>query len=133
MVILKNAANDVDDTKIGPIFYLDVSGVLMLWKHKAAGALLEEVHAGNIISLKIDVLIFCCCKWFEQGENPDYERLGFVAEIRHVFVFLIVKECGELSSKFVRQIIKKIVEIFNFFSITISERLFQSGVKVERH
>lgn len=102
VIILKNTANNVDDTKIGPIFYFDVSGVLMLWKHKAAGALLEEVHTGNVISLKIYILLFGCCEWFEQRKNPYDERLRFVAEIRHIFVFLVIQKRGELDFKLVR-------------------------------
>ena len=72
-IIDKHAANDVNDTKEVARFYINVFDVGMSWKHESTIAMLHEVHASYIVSLKIDVVHWGYDFGLQEWADPSQE------------------------------------------------------------
>ena len=70
VLILENAAYDVDHTKVISLINIDVFCVFVFWQDEPSGSFFEEVHASNFITFEENVLVLCGNEWSQNREYP---------------------------------------------------------------
>ena len=73
VLVLENAAYDVDHSEIVSLVYIYIFGVFVLWKYEARRAIFQKVHPSYLITFKENVFVFSGYERSQDWKNPCNE------------------------------------------------------------
>lgn len=74
------AAYYINHTELISDLDVDIASIVILRQHEACLSFDEEEYLVNIITLKVDILVFGVWIWLQQGTEPRNKGIGLLLE-----------------------------------------------------